>query len=153
MPTTRAFGLKRFIARLCGIRVETGSKICGDVAVYGAGKVEIGSNCWIGIGCAIFASENTTVKIGDRCDLAPQVVIHTGTHEIGDKRHRAGPGFAEGVVIGSGTWIGVRTTILHGVNLKGGNVIAAGSVVIRGDYEADTLMGGTPAKVLRGLAL
>ena len=52
------------------------------------------------------------------------------------------------VVIGHDTWIGANATILSGVNLAHGCVVAANSVVTR-DVAPYTIVGGNPAKVIR----
>lgn len=54
----------------------------------------------------------------------------------------------EGIDIGSDCWIGAKVTILDGVTLGRGCVVAAGSVVSRSfpDY---SVIGGVPARVLK----
>lgn len=54
------------------------------------------------------------------------------------------------VVIGNGVWIGANVTILGGVNIGDGAVVAAGAVVTK-DVPAKTLVGGVPAKVIKQL--
>jgi maltose O-acetyltransferase len=65
---------------------------------------------------------------------------------------RAGDLKAEPVTIGDGAWIGARATILPGVTIGGGAVVAAGSVVTR-DLPANVLAGGVPARVIRELTV
>ena len=52
------------------------------------------------------------------------------------------------VHIGNHVWIGTRVTILNGVNIGEGAVIAAGSLVTK-DVPAGSLVGGVPAKVIK----
>lgn len=54
------------------------------------------------------------------------------------------------VVIGNGVWIGANVTILGGVNIGDGAVVAAGAVVTK-DVPAKTLVGGVPAKIIKQL--
>ena len=49
--------------------------------------------------------------------------------------------------IGNDVWIGYGATILQGVNIHEGAIIAAGSVVTK-DVESYTIYGGNPAKKL-----
>lgn len=51
------------------------------------------------------------------------------------------------VVVGEDTWAGSKVTISRGVTIGPGCVIAAGSVVSK-DVEADTVVGGVPARRL-----
>lgn len=50
--------------------------------------------------------------------------------------------------IGSDVWIGENTTIMHGVNIGDGAIIAAGSHIVR-DVEPYSIVGGNPAKHIK----
>lgn len=52
------------------------------------------------------------------------------------------------IVIGSDVWIGRGATILGGVKIGNGAVIAAGSVVVK-DVEPYAIVGGSPAKFIK----
>ena len=54
-----------------------------------------------------------------------------------------------GIKIGNNCWIGAKATILDGANIGDGCIIAAGAVVIKGVYEANSIIGGVPAKIIR----
>jgi acetyltransferase-like isoleucine patch superfamily enzyme len=47
-------------------------------------------------------------------------------------------------------WIGSRATILPGVRIGRGAVVAAGAVVTK-DVAPDTMVGGVPARLVRDL--
>ena len=51
-------------------------------------------------------------------------------------------------VIGNDVWIGYGVTVMNGVNIGDGAVIAAGSVVTK-DVEPYSIVGGNPAKLIR----
>lgn len=51
-------------------------------------------------------------------------------------------------IIGNDVWIGARVTILSGVSIGDGVIIAAGAVVTK-DVEPYTIVGGVPAKPIR----
>jgi acetyltransferase-like isoleucine patch superfamily enzyme len=57
---------------------------------------------------------------------------------------------AERVVIGDDVWVGGNATILPGVTIGDGAVVAAGAVVTR-DVPAHSVVAGVPAKVVRRL--
>ena len=57
----------------------------------------------------------------------------------------------EPVVIEDDVWIGTKSTIMKGVHIGRGAVVAAGSVVT-GDVAPFTLVGGNPARELRHLS-
>ena len=52
------------------------------------------------------------------------------------------------IVLEDDVWIGYRATVLSGVRIGQGAVVAAGSVVTQ-DVPAYAIVGGVPAKVLR----
>ncbi|WP_018755693.1 acyltransferase [Paenibacillus terrigena] len=83
------------------------------------------------------------VKIGNDCAISWDVVISdTDYHEI------EGTVSTKPIVIGDKVWIGCKSTILKGVTIGNGAVVAAGSVVTK-DVEPYTLVAGIPAKVIK----
>ena len=143
---TRFFALKRGLLRLAGYKVGDGTRVVGPIKV--TASLEIGRNCFIGTGFHVHG--NGKVVIGDNCDLAPEIVVLTGSHEIGDSSHRAGKGYNGTVIIGNGCWIGGCSRILPDVNIGCGVVIAACSVVNK-DIPENTMAAGVPCKVKRDL--
>ena len=90
------------------------------------------------------------VKIGDRTLVGYGTSILSSNHVIPDNHgsifysgHSKAP-----VNIGSDVWIGANCTILPGVSIGDGAVVAAGSVVTK-DVRPYEVVGGVPAKVIR----
>ena len=52
--------------------------------------------------------------------------------------------------IGKNVWIGSNATVLAGVNIGDGAIIAAGAVVTN-DVAEDTVVGGVPAKLIKNI--
>lgn len=104
-------------------------------------------------------SDNYELHIGHFCSIAPEVLfvvcgehatdrISTYPFEVNffGKKHEA---ISKGnIIIGDDVWIGVRSTILSGVTIGQGAVIAAGSVVTK-DVPPYAIVGGVPAKILK----
>ena len=113
--------------------------------------LEIGDNSFIGHECLLIAAHGSRIQIGNHVDLGPRCTLVTGTHAIGGPEHRAGPGEAHDITIEDGVWAGAGVTILAGVRVGRGSLLAAGAVVSQ-DVEPNVLIGGNPARVIRPLA-
>ena len=140
------FEPKRKMLNSIGHSIGKGTKVVGPIECYS--KLEIGQGCWIGKNLKV--NGNGTVKIGNRCDIAPEVTFQTGGHEIGSRERRAGNGLICNQVVGNGVWIGGRSTIIGDVTISDGSVVAGCARVVK-DVEENTLVGGVPAKVIRSL--
>lgn len=57
----------------------------------------------------------------------------------------------EEIVIGNNVWLGAQTTILKGARIGDGCVVAARAVVLKGDYPPNSILAGSPAKVIRSI--
>ncbi|MBT2614114.1 MULTISPECIES: DapH/DapD/GlmU-related protein [unclassified Bacillus (in: firmicutes)] len=98
----------------------------------------------------VFIDSWEKVTIKENAAIAFDVLICTSGHKIGESFKRAGVSDRKPIVIGKGCWVGARSTILPGVILGDGCVIAAGSVVTK-DCKPNTLYAGVPAKEIRSL--
>ena len=121
--------------------IKEGTRICScnENAV-----VEIGKNTTIGFHNFIFASEK--IEIGNDCLIAPFVYIVDSNHKIKkDIKINEQPNETASIRIGDDVWIASNVTILKGVKIGTGAVIAANSVVNK-DVPPYKIYGGTPAK-------
>jgi maltose O-acetyltransferase len=59
-------------------------------------------------------------------------------------------GIAKPVTIGNDVWIGGNVTILPGITIGNNVVVAAGAVVTK-DIPDNTLVGGVPARKIKGI--
>lgn len=139
-------GLRRRLYRWSGIETA-GAGIRHGCLVHSA-RLTVGEGTLVGQRCHFENRE--WIRIGARCSLAPEVMIATSTHAIGEQFGRAGEYAGAPVSIGDGCWIGARATILPGVSVGDGCVIAAGAVVTR-DCMPDGLYAGVPARRIRDL--
>ena len=153
LPETRFFGLKAGLLRWAGAQIGNNVRINSSAVFSGNGKLTIGSDVWIGAGDVICPTGGAEISIGSCCDLGPQVMIITGTHEIDPRgAHVGGRGCSKSVQIGDGCWLGARTTILPGVTLQKKTVVAAGAVVVKSEEKKGGLLAGVPAVYKRQIA-
>jgi len=110
----------------------------GKVILRGGGTYTAGKNM-------IVAKER--VEIGRDCYIAWGVTICD--HDFHPIFKAGKPGIETAPIrIGDGVWIGMNATILKGVTIGDGAVVAAGAVVTR-DVPAHAMVGGTPAKIIK----
>lgn len=136
------------LLRTAGVSIGQGTEVKSRCTFAGPGPVEIGSGGYVNTQCLFDATGQIVVE--DNVYIGPRATIGTCTHDIGDAQRRAGRQYPAPVRIGSGTWIGMNATILPGVRIGRGCIIAAGAMVTE-DCEADGMYGGVPARLLRTL--
>lgn len=85
------------------------------------------------------------IKIGNNVVISENVTLRdSDDHHIeGSSRSDTQP-----IIIGDHVWIGMNATLLKGVTVGEGAVIAAGAVVTR-DVPAHTLVAGVPARIIK----
>jgi maltose O-acetyltransferase len=144
--------LRSMILRLIGFQIDRGTMLADMPTITGDGniykKLVIGSCCWINIGCLF--NLGGEIRVGNHVSIGHDVLVLTVSHEIGAAQHRASKLIVKPVSIGDGVWIGSRSTILPGVTIGSGAVIAAGSVVYH-DVAPNTLVAGVPSRPIKKL--
>lgn len=112
-----------------------------DIILFKGSHLELGKGSFINSDCKIRCHKEIT--IGEGCAISHDfTVMDSDAHELDGNRN------TNPVHIGNHVWIGTRVTILNGVNVGDGAVIAAGSLVTK-DVQAGSLVGGVPAKVIK----
>ena len=123
--------------------------------VIGAQNISFGDSVYIGPNATLMAAD-APLEIKGHFMSGPGLTIITGDHRI-DIRDRYMdevtveeklPENDRPVVIEEDVWCGANVTILKGVTIGRGSVIAAGAVVTKnvGEYE---IWGGVPAKKIK----
>lgn len=137
--------------RRLGLQVGAKSTIQGPVRITGEGSVSlfsIGSHTHITGPLNVDLSAH--IDIGSNVFIGYDVSLITGHHEIGDASQRCGYSMPCPIKIDDGCWLGSNVIVMPGVRIYTGSVVAAGSVVVN-DVGPNTLVGGTPAKLIRRL--
>lgn len=118
-----------------------------DVDVTG-GRLEIGNGNYFNRGVKIACLARIT--IGNDCLIADSVHFYDHDHRCDDPRKPIREqGFVSSPIeLGDGVWIGAKATVLKGVRIGNGAVVAAGSVVTR-DVPAFAVAAGCPARVVK----
>lgn len=120
--------------------------------------VEVGDYTYGGLHVLTYNRDNK-LKIGKFCSIAQEVMFVLSADHYTDhissypfkvwimKEEQEGVSKGD-ITIDDDVWIGFRSTILSGVHIGQGAVIAAGSVVTK-DVPPYAIVGGVPAKVIK----
>ncbi len=112
---------------------------------YGT-HIEAGKNFFANYNCTIL--DVAKVKIGDNCQMAPNVAIYTAGHPVHPAARNSAYEYGIEVTIGDNVWIGGNTVILPGVHI-GDNVVIGGGSVVTKDIPDWSIAAGNPCKVIR----
>ena len=133
---------RNFIYSLCGIKIGQGSTIHMWARYYNPRNIHIGSDTIIGDHA--FLDGRDKLIIGSHVDIASEVRIYNSEHDVNSDDFHA---INAPVEICDYVFIGPRVTIMPGVKLGKGAIIAGGAVVTK-DVSEFTVVGGVPAKVI-----
>jgi len=125
------------------------SRIVVSTSMNNLGEcIKIGSN--VGMGEYAYLGGAGGLEIGDECIIGQFFSCHPENHVASDLstaiRHQGVT--RKGINIGRNCWIGSKVTILDGVEIGSGSIIAAGAVVNK-SFPANSIIGGVPAKLLK----
>jgi maltose O-acetyltransferase len=123
-----------------------GGTVRCEFTSHAGGRIEIGNQVFMNYGTSI--SAHTLVRIGDRCQIGQYAILLDCDYH--NPQHDGGHGASAPIVLEDGVWLAARVTVLNGVTIGRGSIIAAGGVVTR-DVPPGVIAGGVPARVLRQL--
>jgi maltose O-acetyltransferase len=151
LPPTKFFLFRSRLLNFAGIKLGKNVCFCGHGWIYGRGNLSIGDSTWLSPRVIFYTHLNANILIGSNCDIGPGVNFIIGSHEIStNNNRRAGKGKSNSIIIGNGCWIGANSTILDGVSIGNGVIIASGSIVTKSVPEG-VLYAGVPAVFKRNL--
>lgn len=133
-------------------KIKDGVKIAKRCSIYGSlnHQLEIGAHSYVGMNTIIngFAEK---VTIGDHVSIAQNVNIGTDSGPNASPQllkifpTKTGP-----INIGANSWIGTSSIIMPGVTL-GECCIVAANCFVNKSFPAFSIIGGTPARLIRSL--
>ena len=123
--------------------------------IKGLGNLSVGDGTSIPKGSTIYCTE-APLTIGRKVIFGPHPTIITGDHRtdiigkyiidvtVGEKL----PENDAPIIIEDDVWCGANVTILKGVTIGHGSIVAAGAVVTK-SFPPYSIIGGTPAKLIK----
>ncbi len=128
-----------------------GLAIAPSVSLRNGERIELGREVHVGERCSLWAGDEAgRIILGDNALLAPEVFITASNYGT---RWGTGvpimhqPKVEADVHVGADAWLGARVTVLPGVRIGDGAVVAAGAVVTK-DLPAGCVAAGVPARVI-----
>ena len=148
-------GSPHFTGRPCTVHLRAGARLTArgsaaimrgtKILVSTGGHLELGQNSYINFNATVTCFEH--ISIGADCAIAWNTnILDANIHELiidGAPRPRSRP-----ISIGDNVWIGTGASVLSGVTIGDGAVVAACSVVTS-DVPARSVVAGNPARVVR----
>lgn len=134
--------IRKWFYQILGAKIGKNCFPCRRVEVLLPRGLELGDG--VGVGWFAELDARGGIAIGHDTNVSSHVKMITGSHDINN------PDFTADFLpihIGHHCWIGTGATILQGVKIGDGAVVAAGAVVTK-DVPAWTVVGGVPAKAI-----
>lgn len=131
------------------LSIGSNTYVCGRTILDSAGGcLDIGSDVFIGPDTHMAGQGGC--KIGDDCQIAAFCYIIAANHNFEDRSIpiRLQGSTCKGIEIGEDCWLGVGVTVLDGVRIGRGCVLAARAVVTK-SLDDCLVVAGIPAKVLK----
>jgi maltose O-acetyltransferase len=137
-----ALALRHAVYRRLGMRIAPDAVVHWRAAFFAPEGVVVGRRSVIGNDC--FLDGRKKLTIGSDVNIGGHVHIYTMEHDVSAADFRA---TGAPVVIRDRAYVASRSTVLPGVTIGEGAVVAAGAVVTR-DVAPYAIVGGVPARVI-----
>lgn len=124
------------------------SYISTNVRLLSPGRISIGQN--VGIARDVNIDGRGGIEIGDFSIIGFESVLLTSTHNSSNKEipiAKQGM-YSKPVKIGKDCWIGLRVTVLPGIEIGEGCIVGANSVVTK-NIPSYCVVAGVPARIIR----
>lgn len=138
-----SYHIRKFVYKSLGAEIGKNVTFHFRTEIRGIHKLKVGAGSIIGDNALLDARRGLT--IGKNVNIASDVTIHPGGHNIRDPFFRPPALSCNPIIIGDWVYIGARAMILNGVNIGEGAVLCAGCIVTK-DVEPYAVVAGIPAK-------
>ncbi len=136
--------VQKLFAELTGSEVNPTLGLIAPFNTDFGKNIHVGKNVFINSGCKM--QDQGGIYIGNDVLIGHNACLLTLNHDLNpDKRADMHP---EPVVIEDKVWLGSNVTVLPGVRIGKGAVVAAGAVVTK-DVGANTIVAGVPARLIK----
>lgn len=135
-----------------GVKIDSNAtlKVLGQFKIYSGSVVAVYDKAFLQLGSGYINNFGdihcfNKITIGENVLISSNVSIRdSDNHMINNQKESV----SAPIIIGNNVWIGMRSTILKGVTIGEGAIVAAGSIVTR-NVPPYSLVAGIPAKVIK----
>ena len=137
--------MRLLLSQITGTEIDRSTAVFPPFHVNYGRHTKIGRNVFLNFDCVFLDFGGITIE--DGVFIAPKVSLLTEGHPLmPEKRHSL---TVAPIRLRTNAWIGANATIMQGVTVGENAVVAAGAIVTK-DVPANSVVGGIPAKVIKG---
>ncbi len=137
-----------WLLRRAGARLAPGAMLHGGTFITCPDRLVVGPDTFLSRSCYLDLEAN--LVLGARVTVGHGTSFITTRHQLGPAELRCGGFAGESITVGDGAWLGANVTVLPGVRIGSGAVVAAGAVVTA-DVPDNVMVAGVPAHAVRSL--
>lgn len=126
-----------------GLKHNGAISIYPNVQIWAPWNVEMGRFVAIDSEVNLYSADK--IKIGTKVAISREAFICTASHDI---NYANRPLTTAPITICDGVWLGARATVLPGITIGEGAIVAANAVVTK-DVPAWAVVAGNPAKIIK----
>ena len=135
------------------LRIDDNVMLANNVAINcKGGEVRIGENTGINAQTILHSVASSPLTIGRDVIIGPQCYLVGGsnynTDDLSTPIWKQGIKPDGGSTLEDNVWLGAGVTVVGGVRIGSGSIVAAGAVVTK-DIDSMSISGGVPARLLR----
>ena len=144
--STEVDQIRERLSEITGSDIDRSTVIFAPFYTNFGRHIRIGRNVFINHACTFL--DMGGIIIEDDVQIGPKVNLITENHPIDPANRKTLD--LNSIHVKRNVWIGAAATILPGVIIGENSVVAAGAVV-RKNVEANTIVAGVPAKVIKSI--
>lgn len=136
--------VREIFSKIIGKPVPEGFRLFPPFYANCGKNITVGKGVFINTGCHF--QDQGGITLGDGTFLGNNVILTTMNHDFDPAKRRTT--YPAPIVTGKNVWLGSSVTVVPGVHIGDGAIVAAGAVVTR-DVPPNTIVAGVPARVIR----
>lgn len=138
--------VRELLSELFGYSVPQSLRVFPPFYTDFGKNISVGENVFINACCHF--QDHGGITIGDGCQIGHNVVFATLDHGLAPEDRKTI--YPAPITLGKNVWVGSNATILQDVSIGDNAIIGAGAVVTK-NVEANTIVGGVPARFIKSI--